>query len=151
VVHRLFQHNLQILHHRRTYKLSHTKCFQIKLAGMSIIFHCTILHLSKCNDSWAASIKQNIYFNFQPPSNFVFFVFHKKRFKVVHHSNIWHNSKFHGFTLTGANFISASEVWTAAFWDDLSYMVETMASRSSSMAWAPDWISWKSSNSFKSY
>jgi hypothetical protein len=50
---------------------------QIKLVGMSMIFHCTNFRLFQCNGSWGIAIKQNIHFKFQPPSMFVFFVFRK--------------------------------------------------------------------------
>jgi hypothetical protein len=49
---------------------------QIKLLGMSVIFHYTKLHLSKCNSSWVFFIKQNMNFNFQPSSTLAFLVFH---------------------------------------------------------------------------
>jgi hypothetical protein len=45
-----------------------------------MIFNCTQFHLSKCNDSWVVSIKQNLNFNFQPPTTFVFFVSLKSNF-----------------------------------------------------------------------
>jgi hypothetical protein len=50
---------------------------QIKLVGMSIIFHCTKLRLSKWNGSWVVSIKQNVNFKFQLHTVFTFLVFCK--------------------------------------------------------------------------
>jgi hypothetical protein len=52
---------------------------QIKLAGMSMIFHCTKLRLpnSKCKGSWVVSIQQNVNLKFWTPTMFVFCGFHK--------------------------------------------------------------------------
>jgi hypothetical protein len=44
---------------------------------MSIMICFTKLHLSNSNSSSVDSIKQNMDFNFQLPSTFVFLVFHK--------------------------------------------------------------------------
>jgi hypothetical protein len=60
---------------------------QIKLPDMSIIFNCIKLHLSKCRGSWVVSIKQNINFNFESPSTFMFLVYHKNGIKKFF--NIW--------------------------------------------------------------
>jgi hypothetical protein len=65
---------------------------QTKLVGMSILFHCTELHLSKYNGSWVLSIKQNVNFKFKLPCVFVFFVFRKTALLVVHPLNIYQNS-----------------------------------------------------------
>jgi hypothetical protein len=54
--------------------LSNKIIIQVKLVGMSKNFHCTKLHLYKCNGSWVVSIRQNMNFNFQLPSPFVFLV-----------------------------------------------------------------------------
>jgi hypothetical protein len=43
---------------------------------MPTIFHCTKLPLSKCND-FMSSVHKNVYFKFQPPALFVFFIFRK--------------------------------------------------------------------------
>jgi hypothetical protein len=48
---------------------------QIKLVGMSMIFHCTKLCLSKLNGLRVISIKQNVNFKFQPSGMFVFLVY----------------------------------------------------------------------------
>jgi hypothetical protein len=39
----------------------------VKLVDMCMIFHCTKFHLSKCNGSWAVSIKVTANFNFWLP------------------------------------------------------------------------------------
>jgi hypothetical protein len=61
------------------YSIAPTKkiMIQIKLVGMSMIFHCTKIDLSKCNSSLVVSIKQNFYFYFQLPAMFVFLFFRK--------------------------------------------------------------------------
>jgi hypothetical protein len=50
---------------------------QVELIGISIIVHCTKLHLCKCNSSKVVSIKQNVNLKFQPPAIFTFFGFRK--------------------------------------------------------------------------
>jgi hypothetical protein len=46
---------------------------QIKLVGISTMFHCTKFISSKCKGSRAVAIKQNVNFKHQPPTMFVFF------------------------------------------------------------------------------
>jgi hypothetical protein len=98
----------------------------IKLAGVSMIFYCTILHLSKCNSSWAVSIKQNKNFNFQLPSTFIFLVFQKTvKLKVIHPSKICQNTKWHGPMVTGASSAFTSDVCMFChFWDNWSYGIK---------------------------
>jgi hypothetical protein len=85
--------------------------FQIKLAGLSMIFYYTKVHLSKCNSSRVVSTKQTMNFNIQLTAMFVFFVFNKNvLLKVVHPLKISQKTKFHVPTLTGASFASISEV-----------------------------------------
>jgi hypothetical protein len=50
---------------------------QIKLIGMSMISYYTKVHLSTCNGSWVISTKQNVNFNIQTTTMFVFFVLDK--------------------------------------------------------------------------
>jgi hypothetical protein len=84
---------------------------QIKLKGMSMISHFSEVHLSKCNGSRVVSIKQTMNFDIQTAAMFVFFVFDKNDLiKFVHPLKIYHYTKFHGPTLTGASFASTSEV-----------------------------------------
>jgi hypothetical protein len=88
---------------------------QITIAGMPMIFYCVRLYLSKCNGTCIVSVKQNMDFNFQPHSTYVFLIFHQKKkalLKVVNPLKIHQYTKFHGPTLTGASFASTSEVLT---------------------------------------
>jgi hypothetical protein len=50
---------------------------KIILVGMSRVFYCTLLNLSNCSGSWVAFLKQNMNFEVQPPSTFLFWGFHK--------------------------------------------------------------------------
>jgi hypothetical protein len=84
----------------------------MKLVHMPTTFSCTKLHLFKCNGSWVTSIKQNTDFNLQQPAMFVFFCPTKVVF--VHPVNTYQNTKFDGHMLTGASFVSTSEVWKSA-------------------------------------
>jgi hypothetical protein len=45
---------------------------QMKLVGISMIFRCTNLRLSKYKVLWVVSIKQNVNFKYQPQAIFVF-------------------------------------------------------------------------------
>jgi hypothetical protein len=48
---------------------------QTKLLGISVIFYCTELDLSKRNSSLVVSVEQDMNFNIQLPSRFVFCFF----------------------------------------------------------------------------
>jgi hypothetical protein len=51
---------------------------QTKLVGMSMTFHCSKLHLCKCNGSVVISIKQMLILNVnRPPCSLLFVFFHK--------------------------------------------------------------------------
>jgi hypothetical protein len=64
---------------------------------MSLTVYWPKFHLSKCNGSWAISIKQNLTSNFQPPSTFVFWVFtNMVQLRAVHPLKICQNTTFHG-------------------------------------------------------
>jgi hypothetical protein len=80
---------------------------QMKHVGISRIFYFTILHSSKCN---SVSVKQNINFNFQPPSTLVFLVL----LKIVHHLKIYQHTEFYVSTSTGFSFAANTEVWMPA-------------------------------------
>jgi len=83
---------------------------QIKLVGISMIFHCTRLPLSKSNGFVSCLHEMNANFKFQPPVIFVFLFFTKVfLLKVVYPLKIFQIT-FHDPTLTGANFASASVV-----------------------------------------
>jgi hypothetical protein len=86
--------------------LSKKIMIQIKLVGMSIIFHCTKLRLSKWNGSWVVSIKQNVNFKFQLHTVFTFMVSCK-----ICLIKICQQTKFHGPMFTGASFAATTEVW----------------------------------------
>jgi hypothetical protein len=58
------------------------------------------LHFSD-NGSRVDSIRQNIQFDIQQPSKFIFLAFHKKSLKVIRPLKIYQYT-FHGSTLTGA-------------------------------------------------
>jgi hypothetical protein len=62
---------------------------------MSMIFHCTKLHLSKCNGSWVVSTKLNKNLNIQLSSMFVFFAFHKNCPLNVHHLKMHQHTSSH--------------------------------------------------------
>jgi hypothetical protein len=81
-----------------------------------MISYYTKVHLSKCTGSWVVSTKPTMNFNIQTAAMFVFFLFLTKMvsLKVVHPVKIYQYTIFHGPTLTGASFASASEVWTSA-------------------------------------
>jgi hypothetical protein len=82
---------------------------------MSMIFYCTIVHLSKYNGLWVVSTKQTMNFNIQLAAMFVFFVFNKNGLiKSCPSFEAVSVSKFHVPTLTGSSFASISEVWTSA-------------------------------------
>jgi hypothetical protein len=60
------------------------KMMQIKLVGMSVIFHFTKLRSSKwCNGSWVISIKQNVNFQIHPPAMFVYFSFVFRKSDII--------------------------------------------------------------------
>jgi hypothetical protein len=66
-----------------------------KLIGMSMVFHCTVLCLSKCSGSWVVSLKQNVHFNFQPSAMIIFLVVAKVIvLKVVRPLKICQYTKF---------------------------------------------------------
>jgi hypothetical protein len=69
----------------------------------------------KCSDSWPVSIKQNMNLTFNSPVRLYFLslllIF---LLKVLHSLKIYHNTKCYDPTLTGASFVSTSEVWTPA-------------------------------------
>jgi hypothetical protein len=90
---------------------------------LSIILYCTKLHSYKCNDSWIVSVKQNMNFNFQPPSTFVFlFLFFAETvlLKAIHRLKIYHGPMLTGETcihlrsLNGCHFgmiVRDCKVW----------------------------------------
>jgi hypothetical protein len=87
---------------------------QIELVGMSMIFHCTKLCLSKCNGSWFLPIKQTVNFNVQLPTMFVFLFSLSAQvvlLKAVYPLKICQHTTYHGPTLTGASFAYTSVVW----------------------------------------
>jgi hypothetical protein len=57
---------------------------QIKLVRISMICSCAKLHLYTCNASWVVSVKQNINFNVQSSSSFVFWFL----FCFLHNSGV---------------------------------------------------------------
>jgi hypothetical protein len=69
--------SLKILPSPYSKDMSKKVIIQTKLVGMYMSFHCTKLHLSKCNSSLVVSIKQNVNFKFQLPAMFLFVVFRK--------------------------------------------------------------------------
>jgi hypothetical protein len=80
-----------------------------------MIFNSTKRHFSKCNGSWVVTIKQNMNFNLQPPSTFVFFVFIKTvPLKGDQLLLISRNTAFHIPKLIGASSESTEELWTSA-------------------------------------
>jgi hypothetical protein len=91
---------------------------------MPMIIYYTKLHLSKCNGSQVVSAKQNIKFNFQPHTTFLFLGFHFIKtilLNVVHPLNIFWHTKFHAPRLTGASFASTSKTRMSAILEWLSY------------------------------
>jgi hypothetical protein len=73
------------------------------------------LQLSKCNVSWAFSIKQTITFKFPLIATFyLLFLTNTVPLKVVSPLKIYQHTKFHGPELTGSGFASNSEVWKSA-------------------------------------
>jgi hypothetical protein len=111
VVQRLSQHNLKNFAPSPYLKTaSNKRMIQIKLIGMSMISYYTKVHLSKCNSSWVVSTKQNTNFNIQTPCSYFLFLTKMVLLKVVHPLKIYQYTKFHGPMLTGASFLSTSEV-----------------------------------------
>jgi hypothetical protein len=82
-----------------------------------MISYCTKVHLAKCNGSWVVSTKQNMNFNILM---FVFFVFDKNGLIKSCSSFEDQYTKFHGLMLTGASFVSTSEVWMSAILECLN-------------------------------
>jgi hypothetical protein len=85
------------------------------LVGVYMIFHFVKFRLSLCNNLWDISIQPNLKFKIQQLVRFVFLFFLKLvLLDVIHHLKIYHHTKFHTLTFTGAIFASTSEVWTYA-------------------------------------
>jgi hypothetical protein len=56
-------------------------------------------------------MKHNFRFKFKPPAMYVVFVVRKSDLiKCFSFLKIYQNTKFHGSTLTGASFVSTSEI-----------------------------------------
>jgi hypothetical protein len=126
---------------------------QIKLIGMSMISCFPKVHLSKLNGSWVISTKQTINFNIQTAAMFVFFVSDKNGL-------IKSCSSLENLSVCK---ISWSQVDWCKFCTHLRSLnvrhfgmvrgtgLKSTVSRSPSMSWPPYWISYKSTNWFKSY
>jgi hypothetical protein len=75
---------------------------------MSMTFYCMARHLSECNGSQVASMKQDMNFNFQMSSTFLFLVIHKNDLcTVVHRFKTYYFVTFRGPTIPGASLSSA--------------------------------------------
>jgi hypothetical protein len=95
---------------------------QIKLLGMTTIFHCTNLHLPKFNGSWVVAIKQNVQFIFQPPTMFIFFPPSKVIFlKVVHPLKIYQTKNCMLLLLVLQVLLSPQKFERLPFWIGCSY------------------------------
>jgi hypothetical protein len=116
---------------------------QIKLVGMSMIIYFPKVHLSKCNGSWVASTKQTMNFNIQLAAMFVFFVFDKNClikscssfedlsvYKIACSHVDWCKFCIHLRSLNVRHFGMVEGTG-----------LKSTASRSTSMAWPPYWIS----------
>jgi hypothetical protein len=118
-----------------------------------MISYCTKVHLSKCNGSWVVSAKQTVNFNIQLAAMFVFFVFDKN-----------------GLIKSCSSFEDLSVYrisWSHVDWCKFCIQIRSLnvrhfgmvegtglkitESRSTSMAWPPYQIPYKSTNWFKSY
>jgi hypothetical protein len=111
LVQHLSQHNLKILNHGHIQNLHQRKQW-FKYTCMSTLLHCNKLHLTKCNNSWAVSITQNVNFNFQPPATFVFLVSHRSGLiESCSSSDGLSACKMSWSMFTGASFASTSIVW----------------------------------------
>jgi hypothetical protein len=140
----------QVLHSPQWFQKPTTTIFkgsvkivtQIILVGMSTIFHCTILSLSRYNGLWVVAIK-NDNLTYQPPAMFIFFVFRKNglmkscsssedlsEYEILWPYVEWWKSCIHLRCLNVRHFgmIAATEL-------------KIMSPRSSSMAWPLYWIS----------
>jgi hypothetical protein len=108
-----------------------------------MISYKTKVHLPKCNSSWVVSTKQNTNFNIQTAAMFVFFVFDKNGLikscspfeDLSVHKILWSHvdlCKFciHLSSLNVRHFVMVEGTG-----------LKSTASRSSSMAWPPYWIS----------
>jgi hypothetical protein len=97
----------------------------MKLVCMSMIFHCTRLHLSKCRVSRVVSIKQNDNGNFKQPAMLVILVFRKRgHLKFVNSLKLYQHTKCHCPTLAVPCFASASEIWRPPFCNGWSYSIK---------------------------
>jgi hypothetical protein len=117
--------------------------FWIKLVEMSTIFYCTRLRLSKCDGLRVVSIKQNVNYSFQPPSTFVFSVFHNGLTRSC--------TSFADLSAHIISHVDLCNVCICLRSSNVRHfgMVEaaglnSMASRSPSVAWTPYWIPQKS-------
>jgi hypothetical protein len=115
---------------------------QIKLLSMSTVFHCTKFRLSKCNGSWVVSIRQYIYFNFQP-AMFTFLAFRKSGLiGSCSFSKDLSEYKISWSYVDGWKFcIHLKSLNICHFGMIAALALKTMVSRSPSMAWPPYWIS----------
>jgi hypothetical protein len=108
-----------------------------------MISYYTKVYLSKCNGSWVVSTKQTMNVNIQTAAMFVFFVFNKNGLiKSCSSFEDLSEKKIHGPTLTGASFCILLRYLNVHHFGMLegTGLIGT-ASRSSSMAWSPYWIS----------
>jgi hypothetical protein len=76
-----------------------------------MIIYYTKLHLFKFYGSCVVSLKQNMNLTFNgPPHSYIWFPTKTVSTKVIHPLKIYKHTQFHGYMLTGASFVSTSEV-----------------------------------------
>jgi hypothetical protein len=111
--------------------------------GMSTLFHCTKLRLSKCNGSSVVARKQSVNFKTQQPAVFVFFVFRKSVLIIsCSSSEDLSEQKISWSYVELWKFLHSPQKFERPpFWNGCNYSIKILASRSTSILWPPYWIS----------
>jgi hypothetical protein len=123
----------------------------MKLSGMSVTltYHKSFVW-HECNGSWVYSTERNTNSNFNRPSvsNFCFLA-KMILLRVVYPFKTCQHTNVHGTTLNDASLYPHQNFERPSFWMVKATGLESMASRSPSMAWIPYGISYRSTNCFK--
>jgi hypothetical protein len=116
---------------------------EIQLVGVCMIFHCTLLRLSKCNGPWVVSIKQNANFKFQPPAIYVLLVFREiGLIKSRSFSEDLSELKISWSNVDWCKFCTHLRSFNVRHLGIVAHMaLKITVSRSPSMAWPSPWIS----------
>jgi hypothetical protein len=78
----------------------------ILFLGMSMLFYCTKLPLSKCKGSWIVYRKQNMNLKHRRPSTFLLLILHKSSLvETIHILQNFHHIKCYGPIFTAARLL----------------------------------------------